>query len=100
VDALIAHIQDKPVPATAFDTAPEGSDANPEAPAKKDAAPVTRQKMRIASALLLNAIGFVDDDPKMAKDSANAAAKVFGEGLLRFAPAGIWPEGIARQVMP
>ena len=95
VDALIAHIEDKPLPATAFDTAPEGSDANPEAPAKKDAAPVTRQKMRIASALLLNAIGFVDDDPKMAKDSANAAAKVFGEGLLRFAPAGIWPEGIA-----
>lgn len=95
VDALIAHIQDKPVPPTAFATAPEGSDANPEAPATKNAVPVTRQKMRIASALMLNAIGFVDDDPKMAKDSANAAAKVFGEGLLRFAPAGIWPEGIA-----
>ena len=95
VDALIAHLQDKPVPPTAFATAPEGREANPEAPAAKDTAPVTRQKMRIASALMLNAIGFVDEDPKLAKDSANAAAKVFGDGLLRFAPAGIWPEGIA-----
>ncbi len=94
VDALIAHLQDKPVPPTAFATAPEGREANPEAPAAKDTAPVTRQKMRIASALMLNAIGFVDEDPKLAKDSANAAAKVFGDGLLRFAPAGIWPEGI------
>jgi hypothetical protein len=38
VDALIAHIQDKPVPPTAFATAPEGSDANPEAPATMDSA--------------------------------------------------------------
>lgn len=94
VDALIAHLQDKPVPPTAFATAPEGREANPEAPAAKDTTPVTRQKMHIASALMLNAIGFVDEDPKLAKDSANAAAKVFGDGLLRFAPAGIWPEGI------
>ena len=102
VDALIAHIQDEPVPPTAFGTAPGASDdkkkapakGKGKAPAKEEELPVNLEKMHIASALLLNAIGFVDDDPDMAKASANAAAKVFGEGMLRFAPAGIWPEGM------
>ncbi len=94
VDALIAHIHGEPVPPTAFGTAPESPDGNPPAPAMKEESPVNLEKMHIASALLLNAMGFVDEDPNMAKAAASAAAKVFGEGMLRFAPSGVWPEGL------
>lgn len=92
VEALIAHIQGGPVPPTAFGTAPESPADEP--PATKDTSPVSLEQMRMASALLLNAMGFADEEPAMAKAAANAAAKVFGEGMLRFAPSGVWPEGL------
>lgn len=105
VDALVAHLEEEPVPPTAFGTSAGQTEEKKKAPAKAPAKgkgkadkeeppPVNMEKMHIASALLLNAIGFVDEDPDMAKISANAAAKVFGEGIQRFAPAGIWPEGM------
>ena len=92
VEALIAHIEGKPVPATAFATAPESPEA--PAPETKERAPVNLEHMQIASALLLNAMGFADEEPGMAKAAASAAAKVFGEGMLRFAPSGVWPDGL------
>ena len=48
----------------------------------------------MASALILAAICLHDDDPTAARQAADAAGKVFGKGMLRFAPAGIWPEGM------
>ena len=104
VDALIAHLNEEPVPPTAFGTAPGASDPpKKKAPPKKAApkagkeedAPVNSEQMTIASALLLTAIGFVDEAPDMAKKCANEASKVFGEGIQRFAPGGVWPEGMA-----
>lgn len=104
VDALIAHLNEEPVPPTAFGTAPGASEppkkkAAPKKPNAKadkgDEPPVGSEKMAIASALLLTAIGFADEAPDMAKKCANEAAKVFGEGIQRFAPGGVWPEGMA-----
>jgi hypothetical protein len=51
--------------------------------------------MAAASALLLTAICFADEDINLAKKAAAAGAKVFGEGIQRFAPAGVWPEGMS-----
>lgn len=104
VDALIAHLNEEPLPPTAFGTAPGASEPpKKKAPPKKpnakadkgDEPPVGAEQMAIASALLLTAIGFADEAPDMAKKCANEAAKVFGEGIQRFAPGGVWPEGMA-----
>ena len=104
VDALIAHLNEEPVPDTAKGAAPgatataKKADTKGKAKAKPDKgeeAPVGSEQMAMASALLLTAIGFADEAPDMAKKCANEAAKVFGDGIQRFAPGGVWPEGMA-----
>lgn len=104
VDALIAHLNEEPPPPTAFGTAPGATEtakkkADPKKakgkPDKADEAPVNSEQMAIASALLITAIGFADEAPDMAKKCANEGAKFFGEGIQRFAPGGVWPEGMA-----
>ena len=52
------------------------------------------KQMAAASALLLSAICLVDEEPAVAKKAADAAAKMFGKGIVRFAPGGVWPEGL------
>jgi hypothetical protein len=101
IDALVAHLNDEPVPETAkgvsggqtASKAPAKGKA--KAPAKAEDAPVDQEKMAAASALLLAAICFADEDVNIAKKAASAGAKAFGEGIQRFAPAGVWPEGLA-----
>ncbi|MCB1279806.1 heparinase II/III family protein [Prosthecobacter sp.] len=103
IDALVAHINDEPVPETAMgtsggQTAPAKAPAKGKAkgaPAKAEDVPPGQEKMAAASALLLAAICFADEDVNIAKKAASAGAKVFGEGIQRFAPAGVWPEGLA-----
>jgi hypothetical protein len=104
VDALIAHLNEEPPPPTAFGTAPGATEtakkkADPNKAKgksdKADEAPVNSEQMAIASALLITAIGFADEAPDMAKKCANEGAKFFGEGIQRFAPGGVWPEGMA-----
>jgi hypothetical protein len=46
-----------------------------------------------ASALLIAALCINDEDGATAKKAVGAAAKIFGQGLTRFAPGGVWPEG-------
>ena len=46
-----------------------------------------------AAALLIGALCLADEEPAAAKQAAGAAAKVFGKGMTRFAPGGLWPEG-------
>lgn len=102
IDALVAHLDGEPIPETAKGTS--GGQAEPpktKAPAKKGApakddgkSPPDANEMAAASALLVAAICFVDDDPAMAKKAADTAAKIFGKGIERFAPAGVWPEGL------
>ncbi|MGV3659530.1 MAG: heparinase II/III domain-containing protein [Prosthecobacter sp.] len=101
VDALIAHLEGEPVPETAKgmsggQSAPPKAKGPPKkAPSKDDGkTPPDGMQMAAASALLVAAICFVDDDPAMAKKAADTASKVFGRGLERFAPAGVWPEGL------
>lgn len=103
IDALVAHIDDEPVPestkgVSGGQTAPSKAPAKGKAkgpPAKADDLPPGREKMAAASALLLTAICFADEDINLAKKAAAAGAKVFGEGIQRFAPAGVWPEGMS-----
>jgi len=103
IDALVAHINDEPIPEstkglsggqTEAKKAP--AKAKGKAPAvKAEDLPIDSTKMAVASALLMTAICFADEDIEMAKTAANAAAKTFGEGIQRFAPAGVWPEGLS-----
>jgi hypothetical protein len=104
VDALIAHLNEEPVPETAKGAAPGATataakKADPKKakgkPDKGEEAPVSAEQMAMASALLLTAIGFADEAPDLAKKCANEGAKFFGEGIQRFAPGGVWPEGMA-----
>lgn len=46
-----------------------------------------------ASALIIGALCIGDEDAATAKKAAGAAAKIFGRGMTRFAPAGVWPDG-------
>jgi hypothetical protein len=46
-----------------------------------------------AAALIIAALCINDEDGTNAKKAVGAAAKVFGRGLTRFAPGGVWPEG-------
>lgn len=100
IGALAAHIKGEPVPATArgkaagVEDAPK-SKAPAKAPAKKagDEEPDV-EHMTMASALLMAAICFSDDDPGAARQAVDGSAKVFGKGMTQFAPAGIWPEGL------
>lgn len=101
IDALVAHLEGDPIPDSAKGlsggqaAAPKAKAPAKKAPAKDDGKlPPDGEQMAAASALLIAAICFVDDEPAMAKKAAEAAAKVFGKGLERFAPAGVWPEGL------
>lgn len=102
IDALVAHLEGEPVPESAKGISggqaapPKAKGAPKKGPPPKDdgKSPPDAKQMAAASALLVAAICFVDDDPAMAKSAADAAAKVFGKGLERFAPAGVWPEGL------
>ena len=104
VDALVAHLNDEPIPESAMGvsggqtTEPKKAPAKGKPkgpPAKAEEVPPGREKMAAASALLLTAICFADEDAALAKKAAGAAAKIFGEGIQRFAPAGVWPEGLS-----
>lgn len=46
-----------------------------------------------ASALIMAALCLADEDAATAKKAAGAGAKIFGKGVTRFAPAGVWPDG-------
>jgi hypothetical protein len=99
IDALVAHIKGEPVPESARGKAPGTEASKPKAPAKGAPKKVEEDEsdaehMAMASALILAAICLHDDDPSAARQAADAAGKVFGKGMLRFAPAGIWPEGM------
>jgi hypothetical protein len=101
IDALVAHLEGEEIPETAKGLSGGQSDPKPKAGAKKKAAPKDDAKlppdskqMAAASALIIAAICLVDEDPAVAKKAADAGAKVFGKGLERFAPAGVWPEGL------
>ena len=99
IGALVAHIKGEPVPESARGKAPGTESAKPKAPAKGAPKKVEEDEadsehMAMASALILAAICLHDDDPTAARQAADAAGKVFGKGMLRFAPAGIWPEGM------
>ncbi len=99
IGALVAHLKGEPVPESARGKAPGTEAAKPKAPAKAAPKKVEEDEpdaehMTMASALILAAICLHDDDPSAARQAADAAGKVFGKGMLRFAPAGIWPEGM------
>ncbi|MCB1210567.1 MAG: heparinase II/III family protein [Verrucomicrobiales bacterium] len=99
VDVLVAHLDGEPAPATARGQQPGTSDTKSKAkaaPKKKvedDKEPDVGE-MAVASAAIIAGLAFVDEDAAMAKTAVDAAAKVFGRGMMRFAPAGIWPESM------
>lgn len=100
IGALAAFLKGEPVPesargkaaGTASDSKPKG--APKAAPKKEEEAEPDAERMAAASALILAAICLHDEDPSAARQAVDAAGKVFGKGMLRFAPAGIWPEGM------
>ncbi|WP_395738213.1 heparinase II/III family protein [Prosthecobacter sp.] len=104
IGALIAHLEGEEIPESAKGVSGGQTGTKkgppPKAPVKGQAKPDVgklppdSKQMAAASALLLSAICLVDDDPATAKKAADAAAKVFGKGIVRFAPAGVWPEGL------
>lgn len=102
IDVLAAFLEGDEIPATARAAAPGATASAKKAapgkkgPPKKDEPEEEpgREKMACASALLLAAMSLVDEEPASAKKAADAGAKVFGQGIVRFAPAGIWPEGM------
>ncbi len=102
IEALVAQLEGEEIPDSAKGTsggatAPAKPKAAPKkAPPKVDTSklPPDSKQMAAASALLIAAVCFVDEDPALAKKAADAGAKIFGKGIVRFAPAGIWPEGI------
>lgn len=99
IGALAARLKGDPIPESARGKAAGTADSKAKAPAK---APAKKQEeeepdaehMAAASALILAAIAIYEDDAGAARQAVDAAAKVFGKGMLRFAPAGIWPEGM------
>jgi len=99
IGALVAHISGDPVPESAKGKAAGAADTkskgNPKAaPKKTEEKDPDAEHMAMASALILAGICLVDEDPSAAKSAVDAAGKVFGKGMLQFAPAGIWPEGM------
>lgn len=100
IGALAAGIKGEPPPPSAVGKAAGVEDApKAKAPAKGPAKKAEDEEpdsehMAMASALILSAICLVDDDPGAARQAIDGAAKVFGKGMVRFAPAGIWPEGM------
>jgi len=99
ISALAARIKGDPIPpeargkAAGVEAAPKAK-APAKAPGKKPDEEPDVEYMSMASALLMAAICFSDDDPGAARQAVDGAAKVFGKGMAQFAPAGIWPEGM------
>lgn len=98
IGALAAHLKGEPMPESARGRAPgtSASKAPAKAPAKKAESPAQpdAEHMAGAAALIMAAICLVDEEPAAAKTAVDAAAKLFGQGIQMFAPAGIWPEGM------
>lgn len=98
IGALAAHLKGEPMPESARGRAPgtSASKAPAKAPAKKAEGPAQpdAEHMAGAAALIMAAICLVDEEPAAAKTAVDAAAKLFGQGIQMFAPAGIWPEGM------
>ena len=105
IGALIAFLDGDEIPESAKGQSGGQTSTKSKAPpakvpakpqAKPDVAklPPDSTQMSAAAALLLCAISLVDEDPSIAKKAADAAAKIFGKGIVRFAPAGVWPEGL------
>lgn len=100
IGALVALLKGEPVPESARGKASgSATEAKPKAapkaaPKKEGEEEVDAEHMAAASALILAGICLSDEDPAAAKQAIDAGAKVFGKGMLRFAPAGIWPEGM------
>lgn len=100
IEALIAHLEGDEIPETAKGTSGgQSAPTKSKGPAKKaapkdDKLPPDSKEMNAAAALLIAAICLVDDEPAVAKKAADAGAKVFGKGITRFAPAGVWPGGM------
>jgi hypothetical protein len=98
VDALMANFKGDPLPVTT--TRPEPGQAPPSKADPKTARAIVEgrepdaEEMTAAGALLLAAIALADEEPSVAGPAANQAMKVFGEGITRFAPSGIWPDGV------
>jgi len=98
VDALIAQLKGEPLPVTT--TRPEPGQAPASKPDPKTARTIVEgrepdaEEMAAAGALLLAAIALADEESSLAAQAANLAMKTFGEGIVRFAPSGIWPDGI------
>lgn len=64
-----------------------------EADKELAAQPPTVEEFGAAAALIIGALCIADEDAATAKKAVAAAAKTFGKGMTRFAPAGVWPEG-------
>jgi hypothetical protein len=99
IGALAARLKGDAIPESArgkaAGTADTKAKAAPKAaPKKTDDEEPDAEHMAAASALILAAICLFDDDVGAARQAIDAAGKVFGKGMLRFAPAGIWPEGM------
>jgi len=104
IAALIAHLEGEEVPESAKGQSGGQTGTKVKPPAKVQAKPQAKpdagkvlpssEQMAAASALLLSAICLVDEEPAVAKKAAEAAAKIFGKGIVRFAPGGVWPEGL------
>lgn len=99
VGALAARLKGDAIPESAkgkaAGTADTKTKAAPKAaPKKVDDEEPDAEHMAMASALILSAICLYEDDMGAARQAVDAAGKVFGKGMLRFAPAGLWPEGM------
>jgi hypothetical protein len=105
IAALIAHLEGAEIPESAKGTSggQTGTAKKPypaKPPVKSQEKPEggkllpDSKQMAAASALLISAICLADEEPSTAKKAADAAAKIFGKGIVRFAPAGVWPEGL------
>lgn len=101
IDALVAHLEGEEIPDTAKGLSGGQTESKGKAAPKKAAPKVDNSKlppdgkqMAAATALLIAAVALVDEEPAVAKKAADAGAKVFGKGITRFAPAGVWPEGL------
>lgn len=102
IDALVANLKGEPPPESAVGQA-AGTTSTPKAgtkggskggKAEPELDEPDAEHTIAAAALILAGIALIDEDPSAAKKAVDAAGKVFGKGMLRFAPAGIWPEGM------
>ncbi|WP_395741961.1 heparinase II/III family protein [Prosthecobacter sp.] len=104
IAALIAFLEGDEIPESAKGTSGGQTGTSKKAPpakvpAKQDKSdasklPPDSKQMNAACALLIAAVSLADEDSAVAKKAADAAAKVFGKGIVRFAPGGVWPEGL------